>query len=212
MQWIVPPLCARCGIPTPVVDATAQAGSLRCAACLREPPRFACARAAIGYDGASRALVLGYKHGDRLHAVPAFARWMAAAGRELLVDADIVAPVPLHWTRLAWRRFNQAALLAQSVARLAERRCVPDLLVRRRRTASQGEYGRLERRRNVRAAFAVPRRHRDRIAAARIVIVDDVLTTGATVEACAEALTAAGAMRVSVLTLARVLRPFDARL
>lgn len=204
--WLGPPLCACCGLPFPV-EGGAMAPELLCAACSREPPVFARARAAFGYDEASKGLILGFKHADRLHGAPAFARWMARAGAELLEGVDLVCPVPLHWTRLAWRRFNQSAVLAREVGRLAGRPYVGDLLKRRRRTPQQGELGVAARRRNVRAAFAVSRRHLGRVEGARVAVLDDVLTTGATLSECASALLDAGARAVDVLTLARVVRP-----
>lgn len=201
--WLAPPLCACCGLP---FDFDA-GGDVRCAACLRDPPAFARARAVFRYDEASRHLILAFKHADRTQAAPAFGQWLARAGGALLQDADLVAPVPLHWLRLAWRRYNQAALIARCAADAAGRRCVPDLLVRRRRTPSQGELGRAERRRNVRRAFAVQPRHAAALDGARVLLVDDVFTTGATVEECAATLLAGGAAAVDVLTLARVVRP-----
>jgi ComF family protein len=201
--WLGPPLCACCGAPFTLAPERADA---RCAACLAAPPPFARARAAFRYEGAGRELVLGFKHADRLHLALALGAWAARAGAELLAEADLVAPVPLHWTRLARRRFNQAALVARAAARLAGRPCVPDLLVRRRRTPPQTALGRLARARNVRGAFSVRRRHRARVAGKRIVLVADVFTTGATAAACARALLGAGAAAVDVLTLARVVR------
>lgn len=203
--WLGPPLCACCGLPFPV-DGSPIAEML-CVGCSRERPVFVRARAAFGYDEASKGLVLGFKHADRLHGAPAFARWLARAGADMLESADLLCPVPLHWTRLAWRRFNQSAVLAREVGKLAGKPYVGDLLVRRRRTPQQGELGVDARRRNVRAAFAVPRRHLARVEGARIVILDDVLTTGATVSECAAALLKNGARAVDVLTLARVVRP-----
>jgi ComF family protein len=205
--WLAPPLCACCGLPFEFDPGLGAPDDLRCAACLRDPPAFARARAVFRYDEASRNLILAFKHADRTHAAPAFGQWLARAGAEVVQSADIVAPVPLHWLRLAWRRYNQAALIAHTAAAVAGRRCVPDLLLRRRRTPSQGELGRAERRRNVRRAFAVHLRHADTVAGARVLLVDDVFTTGATVEECARTLLDAGATAVDVLTLARVVRP-----
>lgn len=205
--WLAPPLCGCCGLPFEFDPGVAVGEDVRCAACLRDPPAFARARAVFRYDEASRNLILSFKHADRTHAAPAFGQWLARAGGEVLQGADIVAPVPLHWLRLAWRRYNQAALIAQWAAEAAGRRCVPDLLVRQRRTPSQGELGRTERRRNVRRAFAVHPRHGAAVRGARVLLVDDVFTTGATVEECAKTLLAAGAAAVDVLTLARVVRP-----
>lgn len=204
VTWLSAPLCRRCGAP---FEFESGSDALLCGACLRDSPAYDRARAVFRYDDAGRGLVLAFKHGDRLHAAPAFGAWLARAGAELLAEADLVAPVPLHWTRLAWRRYNQSALLANAAARIAERRCVPDLLVRLRRTPQQGQMGRAERRRNVRRAFAVARRHTALVPGRRVVLVDDVLTTGATADECVRALREAGAAAVDLLTLARVVRP-----
>jgi ComF family protein len=202
LSFLGAPMCRRCGLPFPH-DVGVEA---ECAACIAEPPPWDRARAVLAYDEASRGLILGFKHADRLHAVPAFGRWLARAGAELASDADLIAPVPLHWLRLALRRYNQAALLAQALAQATGRVCVPDLLARTRRTPSQGHLGRAERHKNVAGAFRARARYRDRIAGKRILIVDDVLTTGATARASTKALLAAGAAAVDVVTLARVVR------
>lgn len=202
LSFLGAPQCRRCGLPFPH-DVGADA---ECAACIADPPPWQRARSVFAYDDASRGLVLGFKHADRLHAAPAFGRWLARAGGELAAEADIVAPVPLHWLRLALRRYNQAALLAHALAATTGRTVIPDLLRRTRRTPSQGRLGRAERQRNVAAAFRIRERYRARLAGARVLLVDDVLTTGATARACAKALTDAGAGSVDVLTLARVVR------
>ncbi len=200
LSFIAPPFCACCGLP---FEYEAQAGSL-CGACLAEPPAFGRARAVLVYDDGSRPLVLSFKHGDRLHAAGAYGGWLARAGKELLADADLVAPVPLHWGRLFRRRYNQAALLAQALSRQAGVPTMPDLLVRRRATPTQGGLDRLGRHRNVKGAFAL--RAGQTVAGRRVVLVDDVLTTGATLAECARVLIRAGAARVDVLTLARVVK------
>ncbi len=204
MSFLAAPACAACGYPfelgVPGTDGL-------CGACIARPPAFDRARAALRYDDASRGLVIAFKHADRTHAAPAFARWMARAGAALLADADLIAPVPLHRRRLWMRRYNQAALLALALGRLAGKPCVPDLLLRIRPTPPQGRLGRRARARNVRRAFAPEPRRAALIAGRRVLLVDDVLTTGATVEEAARALTAAGARAVDVLTLARVVRP-----
>jgi ComF family protein len=206
LNFVAAPLCSRCGRPFEVAAGEAAEDTV-CGGCIARPPAFAAARAALLYDDASRRLILGFKRADRTHAAPAFARWMARAGANLLAEADIVAPVPLHWSRLLARRYNQAALLANALAKLAGKQALPDLLRRRRRTPTQGGLGRSARFRNVAGAFEIVGRHRAKIADKHILLIDDVLTTGATVEACAKALLRAGASNVSVLTLARVLRP-----
>ncbi|WP_374444952.1 double zinc ribbon domain-containing protein [Stella sp.] len=202
VAFVAAPSCRRCGVPF-AFDPGAGA---ECGECARRPPPFERARAALRYDDASRPLILGFKHADRTHAAPAFAAWMARAAGPLLAEADVIVPVPLHWTRLVRRRYNQAALLALAIGRIGGRPVVPDALVRRRRTPSQGQMRRLGRFRNVAGAFAVHPRREDRIAGRRVLLVDDVLTTGATVEACIRALRAVGATAVDVVTLARVVR------
>ena len=209
ITWLSSPLCRCCGTPFEFDPQPEARDALLCGACLRERPAFARARAVFRYDDAGRGLILAFKHGDRLHGAPAYGQWLARAGAELLQDADLIVPVPLHWTRLAWRRYNQSALLANATARLARRRCVPDLLARTRRTQQQGEMGRAERRRNVRQAFRVAARHAALVPGKRVVLVDDVLTTGATANECVRALLDAGAVAVDLLTLARVVRPVD---
>ena len=175
-----------------------------CAVCARERRSWNRARAALRYDKNSRTLVLGLKHGDRTHVASAFGRWMYHAGGEVLAGADLLVPVPLHWTRLFQRRYNQAALLAQAVHAAGGPEMAADWLIRRRKTPSQGHLGPAARERNVRGAFAV--RAGRSFAGKRVVIVDDVMTTGATVEECARVLKRAGASFVGVLTLARALR------
>jgi ComF family protein len=132
---------------------------------------------------------------------------MARAGAELIAEADLVAPVPLHWRRLVTRRYNQALLLARNLTRDQPVKLAPDLLLRSRWTGSQTGRAAKERRRNVREAFAIHPRWRARTKGKTVLLIDDVLTTGATVEACARALQRAGARHVDVLTLARVVRP-----
>lgn len=207
IAFVTEPLCRCCGLPfafDPGSDAT-ETGSL-CGACLAEPPAFERARAVMRYDDASRPLLLGFKHGDRTEAAPPFAAWMARSGAELLAGAEVVAPVPLHWRRLLARRYNQAALLAWPLAAAAGAPAAPDLLLRRRATPSQGRLSRAERQRNVAGAFAVNPRRAAALQGRRLLLVDDVMTTGATVSACARAALRAGAASVDVLVLARAVR------
>jgi ComF family protein len=202
VAFLVPPHCAACGLPFEFDLGPAAL----CGACAGERPVFERARAAFRYDDGSKDLILRFKHADRTDSAPAFARWMARAGATLLADADLIAPVPLHWLRLFMRRYNQAALLASALGELSGKPAVNDLLLRRRRTPSQGGLGALGRQRNVAGAFAVDPRRRALLQDKRILLVDDVLTTGATVSACTSALLRAGAGAVDVLTLARVVR------
>jgi len=158
------------------------------------------------YDEASRDLILGFKRGDRLEGAPAFGQWMVRSGRSLLDGADFILPVPLHRRRLFARRFNQAAVLAHAIGRSAGIPVLADGLVRKRATPSQAGLSRAGRYRNVRGAFAVRPRRRDTLCERHVVLVDDVMTTGATIESCARALLKGGAARVSVITLARVIQ------
>ncbi|MDA8229909.1 MAG: ComF family protein [Magnetospirillum sp.] len=202
ITFLTPPACAACGLP---FEFDAGPGAV-CAACAAAPPPFRRARAVFRYDEASRALVLRFKHADRLEGAPAFGRWMARAGTELIADADVATPVPLHPLRLLGRRYNQAAVLALAVGKQAGLAVDPDLLVRRRPTPPMGHMGRSERARNVKGAFAVRERKSAAIQDRNVLLIDDVLTTGATVGECAKALLRAGAANVDVLTLGRVIR------
>ena len=206
LTFIAPPLCDGCGLPFETAGPDPGNATLVCGACAARPPGFRKARAALVYDDASRALVLPFKHADRTHAAVAYGAWMARAGRDLLAEADLVAPVPLHPLRLFLRRYNQAALLAHAVGRAAGVEVAPDLLIRRRRTRSQGGLSRTQRAKNVSGAFRVHPRRADLVRGRAVVLVDDVFTTGATAEECARALRTAGAARVDVLALARVTR------
>jgi ComF family protein len=203
VAFMAPPLCACCGFPF----ETESGPDALCAACLAKRPRYRRARAAFRYDDNSRRLVLMFKHADRLDPAPTFARWLAQAGAELLADADVIAPVPLHRWRLLWRRYNQSAELARALGRLSGKRVVPDLVQRHRHTPPQADRNARERRLNVAGAFRVHPYRRDHVRDKSILLIDDVLTTGATVEACARVLLRAGAASVDVLTLARVVRP-----
>lgn len=178
--------------------------SERCAACLASPYAFARARAACVYDEASRGLILKFKHGDQQQFAPLFARWLSRASAELVREADAVVPVPLHRLRLLSRRFNQAAEIARPLARDAGLDYVPDALIRAKRTASQGGRSARGRRMNVSKAFVVTEAGARRLKGRRILLVDDVLTTGATAEACARALLEAGARAVDLAVIARV--------
>ncbi|MDD3030019.1 MAG: ComF family protein [Alphaproteobacteria bacterium] len=199
VQFIDAPFCVRCGIPFDVP----MGNDTLCATCLTAPPPYEKARSALLYDDASRRLILGFKHGDRLHVVQALAQWMARSGHDLWENADVLVPVPLHRWRLFHRRYNQAALLAKELSRLTKKPFLPDSLCRTRKTASQGRLTRKERQQNVKGAFAVPTRKRQNIEGKSVVLIDDVMTTGATVEECAWELLGSGARAVYVLTLAR---------
>ena len=204
-SFISEPCCTRCGLP---FGASALGGLDQvCERCRVEPPGWSQARAALVYDDQAKRILLPFKHGDRVETARALAPIMARAGAALLRSADLLVPVPLHRRRLFSRRYNQAALLARELARLAGRRAVLDGLVRVRMTRPLGAMSAAKRQAELAGAFAVRPSRRAIIADARVVLVDDVLTSGATAEACSRALLDAGAGCVDVLAAARVPDP-----
>ena len=204
ISFIEGPLCSGCGSPFEVDPGS----DTLCGACLARPHDFRQARSLFRYDDASRPLILAFKHGDRLDHAPAFARWLERTGRPLFADAELLVPVPLHRWRLWKRRYNQAAVIAEGLAKITGLPHDPLVLEKRRGTKSQGEMPSAKaRRRNVLNAFRVPPERAVRVRGRNIILVDDVFTTGATLNACARALKRAGAARVDALTLARVVKP-----
>ena len=193
------PVCDGCG-----AAFAYDAGEIRCVLCQTRPRAFARTRAACLYDEHSRDLILKLKHADRTDLSGLFARWLSRAAAPLLEEADAIAPVPMHPGRLLRRRYNQAAEIARPLAKASGVAYLPDALVRRRDTVSQGGKSASGRRRNVAAAFIVPEARRHQVIGRKIVLVDDVLTTGATAEGCARALLAAGAAEVTLAVVARV--------
>lgn len=206
LRFVALPQCPSCGIPLTLAAESAGIPDLKCADCLNDPPPFMAARSSLVYDDASRKLILGFKHADQTYAVKTFVPWLARAGAAFWPHDPILVPVPLHRWRLLRRRYNQAALLAHGLARETKRLCVPDLLERIRHTPTQGHLKAEERARNVSRAFIVNPRHAATLQGRSVVLVDDVLTTGATVRACTNALLKAGATSVNVLTIARAVK------
>jgi ComF family protein len=203
LSFIAPPYCERLGIPFPFDPGP---GTLSMEA-IADPPAYGRARAAVRFDETARVLVHAFKYGDRLDLAPVMGRWMANAGRELTARADLMIPVPLHWRRQWARRFNQSALLADVVAKASGLRVSHRALRRLKATAQQVGLARTERALNVQGAFGVRPGARRELAGRRLVLVDDVLTSGATIEACTRALLRAGAAGVDVLVFARVVAP-----
>jgi ComF family protein len=208
IDFITPPICDRLGIPLPydTGDVMLSAGAIA------DPPAYDRARAAACYSTTMRELVQSFKYRDRQEGLPLFGRWLVQAGADLLADADLLVPVPLHRSKLWSRRFNQSALLVAEVARISGVPADPTMLKRVKKTKSQVGLTADQRRRNVSGAFDVEPKRKERLKNARIVIVDDVITTGATIEACARVLRRAGAGRVDALVLARAVESTSADL
>jgi ComF family protein len=205
MRFISDPCCDRCGQP---FAGTGFGGAGRiCAPCAERPPPWRSARAALVYDEWSRVLVLRLKYADRIDLAPVLAHHMARVGQGLLDRADLLVPVPLHRSRLFHRRYNQAALLAHAVGRIAGVPVLPDALVRARATPPLARLGPASRRDILQGAITIRPSRRTGIENRRIVLVDDVMTTGATTGECARVLCAAGAASVDVLVAARAPDP-----
>lgn len=200
LSFIADPVCAQCGFP---FEFEVEKGSL-CASCLDHPPPFEKACSALKYNETSRKLILGFKHGDQMHAALAFVPWLRKAGAQILDEADFLMPVPLHPFRLLARRYNQAAILAQALSKETHVPVMIDGLKRIRATPSQGHLKAAQRHKNVKRAFAL--NPKSNIREKTIVLIDDVYTTGATVKECTKVLLKGGAAKVYVLTLARVVR------
>ena len=203
LSFIAPPYCARLGIPFTYDPGP---GLLSMEA-IANPPAYERARAAVRYDDVARALVHGFKYGDRLDLAGMMGGWMARAGDELIRDADALIPVPLHWRRLWARRFNQSAALATAISRIAGVPVLHETLKRVRATQQQVGLSKSARGTNVQGAFRVPAGEKAALAGKRVLLIDDVLTSGATADTCARALLRAGAAAVDVLVFARVVAP-----
>jgi ComF family protein len=200
LSFIAPPYCERLGIPFAYDPGP---GILSMEA-IADPPAYRRARAAVRFDDVARTLVHALKYGDRLDLAPMMGCWMAMAGRSLTAEADAIIPVPLHWRRYWARRFNQSALLAEAIAKASQVPLVLGALRRVKATPQQVGLSQSARALNVQGAFRVSPSGKAAVAGRRLILVDDVITTGATVDASARALLRAGAAEVNVLTFARV--------
>lgn len=203
IDFIRPPLCDRLGLPLPFDPG----GPAVSAAAEANPPDYGRARAVARYDRTMKRLIGDFKFHDRQDHVNLFARWLEVAGAELLAEAGLLVPVPLYRWRLIARRFNQSALLARALSRRTGLPFDPFALARVRKTRPQVGLDASARRLNVRGAFTVPAAHIPLVAGRHIVLIDDVVTTGATVESCARALKSVGAASVDVLALGLVTDP-----
>ena len=200
IDFVRPPLCDRLGLPMPYDTG----GPMLSAAAVANPPEFDRARAVANFDGLMRDLIHAFKFHDTHNARRLFGRWLAEAGREILTEADILVPVPLSRWRLLSRRFNQAQILAAETGRRVSKPVKPFALVRSRSTPHQVGLTRAQRQRNVASVFRVPQSEMADVSGKAIVLIDDVITTGATASAAAKALKRSGARRVDVLALAIV--------
>ena len=200
MAFISEPVCDRLGIPLPFQSV----GPALSLAALSHPPVFGKARAVALYDGVARDMVHRLKYGDQLQLARPMARWMSRSGQALIEDCDVIVPVPMHGLRLLQRRFNQAATLAGEVARLSGKPLLTQALRRVKRTKPQPGLSRTQRADNLQGAFRADGREAFRLAGQRVLLIDDVLTTGATGNVCAHALLRCGAKKVDLLCFACV--------
>ncbi|MDO8288031.1 MAG: ComF family protein [Parvibaculum sp.] len=206
LDFIEAPLCAVSGLPLGSDFSDIDDAPLIRPEVAANPPPYAKARAVMRYTEASAPLILRFKYADHLEAAPAFAQWMTRAGADVLKGADFIMPVPLHRWRLMARRYNQSAELGRHIAKLSGVPFAGHWLARVRATRPQVGLSGDARRRNVAGAFRVSRRAGPALKGKTVVLIDDVMTTGATIEACTHALKAAGARELRVLTLARVVQ------
>lgn len=204
-NFISDPLCTQCGVPLPF-GAAAGAGGL-CQVCTTSPPAYTRARAALRYDELTQRLILPFKYADRTEAARGIALLMARTGSQLLAQADVLVPVPLHTSRLRQRRYNQSALLASALGRIAKRPVIQDALVRNRATLPLGPLGFVERQAEMKGAIMARPSCTRHLTGKIVLLIDDVMTSGTTANACARALLEAGAGQVNVLTAARVPDP-----
>ena len=200
LQFIEKPFCPVCSIPFNFeIDDNAI-----CASCLECEPMFDKSRSAVVYNDASRRLILNFKFNDKTSFVHTFVPWLIRAGIELINDADYIIPVPLHHKKLRERRFNQSALIAHEIAKKTKSNYMPDGLIRTRYTVPQKGLSRTARNKNIQGAFLINDPYLDEFAHKKILLIDDVLTTGSTLNECARILKNAGAKEVNTLTIARV--------
>ncbi len=199
LNFIAAPLCETCGRPFTEEAAKWQI----CPYCSAHKAVATKYRFALSYDEHSKGLILPFKHADKTLSVPLLAAFMMKAGSELIKEADAVIPVPLHRFRLLQRKYNQSALLAREIAKKSGLEFFPYILRRKKYTRSQGEFNAFSRKQNVKGVFTV--KCPLKISGKTLILVDDVMTTGATVDECTQELMHAGAKRVFVLTLAAVL-------
>ena len=202
VQFISDPMCDACGLP---FDYDIGSEAL-CGDCIIELPPYRKCRSAFRYDEHSRKLITRFKYSDQTQLAKIYGGWLTNAGKELLANADVIIPVPLHYFRFISRRFNQSALLADVISKKSDIKHCSNAMIRTRHTKQQTGLTKNQRKDNVRNAFSVNKKHLPLIKDKNILLIDDVFTTGSTIEQCTKTLLKAGAMQVFVLTLARTMR------
>lgn len=202
IDFITDPLCDCCGIPFEYKVE----GEVLCGECILNRPVYNKSRTVFDYNDNSRKLITRFKYADKIHACNSFAKWMQRAGSEIIKNSDLIVPVPLHRIRLFTRRYNQSALLAGALGKLCGLPVYQRMLVRRKYTTPQAGLTRTQRIKNVRYAFAVNKKLSHMLNGKNVILVDDVITTGATIDACAKTLLKGGAASVNVLTIAKTIK------
>ncbi|WP_017932398.1 ComF family protein [Robiginitomaculum antarcticum] len=203
LSFLDAPCCVACGFPFDYDMGL----DVLCGRCEIKRPAYDRARAAFKYDNDSRKLVLAFKHGGRQEGLAVFTKHVSRAGRALFAGCEGLIPIPLHPSRLRARRYNQSLILARAIAKANDLEVLPDIVQRVKATASQGGKSYSGRKRNVAGAFAVRASASQAVKGRNFILIDDVYTTGATLNACAKTLKRAGAARVDALTLSRVVNP-----
>lgn len=199
MQFISTPFCDQCAHPFPFGEDI----TITCGACLQDPPLYQQTRASFKYDAHAKKLILAFKHGDATHLAPLLGHWAYKAGADLFSQIDCIIPVPLHWTRLCKRGYNQAELIAKEISKLSDIPLYNSVLKRSRATASQGHLSVAEREKNVKNAFKIHPKNGKFIHGKCILLIDDVMASGTTLHYCTKALLKAGAQKVNILVLAK---------
>ena len=210
IRFLNDPLCCKCGMPFQVIYEVGDAYEKEeCPACIARKPAFDRARAVFAYDDLTSQIVLRFKNGADRTGLQLLARWCLEYGAELVSSADLIMAVPLHARRLRSRGYNQSLWLAAAIGRQAKIPLAHHIIKRKKNTPSQAGKSANGRRKNVEGAFHIPKRHRSKLEGKRVLLIDDVYTTGATVEACSRVLKRHGAANVDIVTLSRVVSPVD---
>lgn len=202
LEFIMTPMCCCCGFP---LEDSAKEGSL-CGYCIQETPSYDAGRSVFIYSQKSKKMITDFKYGDKQHGLPRFAKWLELYGKPLIETADVVVPIPLHRRKLLQRKFNQAALLAAKLAKHTHILYGPEMLLRVKYNPPQASLSFKQRQKNIKGAFRVNPRFKKSLKGQSVLLIDDVMTTGATVKECATQLKKAGAKTVSFLTLARTVK------